>query len=94
MPPPRPAPVLTQPAPPVPTLVAPQPIPQSVKSSPSAPILSRKDVMQDLLKDIELPHNPPKFGDLSPAKPAEARKAVQAKLERRKNGRKMILMRC
>ena len=81
-PPPRPAPVLTQPAPPMPTLVAPQPIPQSVKSSPSAPILSRKDVMQDLLKDIELPHNPPKFGDMSPAKPAESRKAVQAKLER------------
>ena len=81
-PPPRPAPVLTQPAPPMPTLVAPQPIPQSVKSSPSAPILSRKDVMQDLLKDIELPHNPPKFGDMSPAKPAESRKTVQAKLER------------
>jgi colicin import membrane protein len=80
-PPPRPAPVLTQPAPPMPTLVAPQPIPQTVKSSPSAPILSRKDVMQDLLKDIELPHNPPKFGDMSPGKPAESRKAVQAKLE-------------
>jgi colicin import membrane protein len=80
-PPPRPAPVLTQPAPPMPTLVAPQPIPQTVKSSPSAPILSRKDVMQDLLKDIELPHNPPKFGDMSPAKPVESRKAVQAKLE-------------
>ncbi len=81
-PPPRPAPVLTQPAPPMPTLVAPQPIPQSVKSSPSTPILNRKDVMEDLLKDIELPHNPPKFGDVSPAKPAESRKVVQTKLER------------
>jgi outer membrane biosynthesis protein TonB len=38
--------------------------------------------MQDLLKDIELPHNPPKFGDMSPAKPAESRKVVQAKMER------------
>ncbi|MGH7257017.1 MAG: energy transducer TonB, partial [Nitrospiraceae bacterium] len=81
-PPPMPAPVVTQPAPPMPTLVVPQPIPQSVKSSPSAPVLSRKDVMQDLLKDIELPHNLPKFGDMSPAKPAESKKAVQAKLER------------
>ncbi len=38
--------------------------------------------MQDLLKDIELPHNPPKFGDMSPAKQAESRKVLQTKLER------------
>jgi colicin import membrane protein len=38
--------------------------------------------MEDLLKDIELPHNPPKFGDLAPPKPAESKRPVQAKFER------------
>ena len=91
-PPPRPAPALVQPGPPAPTLVqpgppappliAPQPVPQAVKPSPTAPIRSRKDVMEDLLKDIELPPNAPKFGDISPMKPAESRKPLPAKLER------------
>jgi outer membrane biosynthesis protein TonB len=38
--------------------------------------------MEDLLKDIELPPNAPKFGDISPMKPAESRKPLPAKLER------------
>lgn len=80
--PPQPAPTLVQPVSPAPTLTVPQPIPQTVKPSPAAPIRSRKDVMEDLLKDIELPPNAPKFGDISPMKPAESRKPLPAKLER------------
>jgi colicin import membrane protein len=80
--PPQPAPALVQPVSPAPTLTVPQPIPQTVKPSPAAPIRSRKDVMEDLLKDIELPPNAPKFGDISPMKPAESRKPLPAKLER------------
>ena len=78
----RPAPTLVQPAPPTPTLTAPQPIPQAVKPSPAAPIRSKRDVMEDLLKDIELPPNAPKFGDVSPVKPAESKRPVRAKFER------------
>ncbi|MGD9728982.1 MAG: TonB C-terminal domain-containing protein [Nitrospiraceae bacterium] len=77
----QPAPSLVQPVPPAPTLTVPQPIPQTVKPSPAAPVRSRRDVMEDLLKDIELPPNAPKFGDLSPMKPAESRKPLPAKLE-------------
>jgi hypothetical protein len=79
--PPKPAPALVQPVPPAPTLTIPQPIPQTVKPSPAAPVRSRRDVMEDLLKDIELPPNAPKFGDMSPTKP-ESRKPLPAKLER------------
>jgi colicin import membrane protein len=80
--PPKPAPALVQPVPPAPTLTMPQPIPQTAKPSPAAPVRSRRDVMEDLLKDIELPPNAPKFGDMSPMKPAESRKPLPAKLER------------
>ena len=92
--PPRPAPVLAQPAPPMPTLVAPQPIPQSVKSSPSAPILSRKDVMQDLLKDIELPHIRLNLVIRALQNRPNREKLCRRSWNGRKNGRKMILMRC
>lgn len=80
---PAPAPVpVPVPRLPVPTLTAPQPIPQAAKSPSSAPLTNRTDVLRDVMKDIELPPNAPKYGDLAPAKPAEVKKAVQPKPER------------
>jgi outer membrane biosynthesis protein TonB len=78
----NPAPTLVHPGPAAPALTVPPPIPQAVKPSPAAPIRSKRDVMEDLLKDIELPPNAPQFGDLAPAKPAEMKRPVQAKFER------------
>ncbi|HEX2055515.1 MAG TPA: TonB C-terminal domain-containing protein, partial [Nitrospiraceae bacterium] len=65
-----------------PTLTAPPPVQPTVKPLPNAPIRSKRDVMEDLLKDIELPPNAPQFGDLAPAKPAEAKRPIQTKFER------------
>ncbi len=80
---PAPAPVpVPVPRLPVPTLTAPQPIPQAAKSPSSAPVTNRTDVLRDVMKDIELPPNAPKYGDLAPAKPAEVKRAVQPKPER------------
>jgi colicin import membrane protein len=78
----KPAPTLVQPSPAAPTLTLPPPIPQSVKPSPAAPIRSKREVMEDLLKDIELPPNAPQFGDLAPPKPQETKRPIQAKFER------------
>ncbi|HJR78235.1 MAG TPA: TonB C-terminal domain-containing protein [Nitrospiraceae bacterium] len=78
----KPAPTLVQPSSAAPTLRLPPPIPQSVKSSPAAPIRSKREVMEDLLKDIELPPNAPQFGDLAPPKPVETKRPIQAKFER------------
>jgi colicin import membrane protein len=78
----NPAPTLVHPGPTAPALTVPPPIPQAVKPSPAAPIRSKRDVMEDLLKDIELPPNAPQFGDVAPAKPAEMKRPVPAKFER------------
>lgn len=78
----QPAPTLMEPGPTAPVLKAPQPIVPAVKSSPAAPIRSKREVMEDLLKDIELPPNAPQFGDLAPPKPAETKRPIQAKFER------------
>jgi len=67
---------------PVPTLTAPQPIPLAAKAPSSAPVTNRTDVLRDVMKDIELPPNAPKYGDLAPTKPAEVKRAVQPKPER------------
>jgi hypothetical protein len=78
----RPAPTLMETGPTAPVLRAPQPIPPVVKSSPAAPIRSKREVMEDLLKDIELPPNAPQFGELAPPKPAETKRPMQTKFER------------
>jgi colicin import membrane protein len=78
----KPAPTLVHPGPTAPALTVPPPLPQAVKPSPAAPIRNKRDVMEDLLKDIELPPNAPQFGDIAPAKPAETKRPVQAKFER------------
>jgi len=77
--PPAPAPV---PAPKLqaPVLAAPQPIPQAAKSPSSAPVTNRADVLRDVMKDVELPTDAPKYGDLAPMKPAEVKKTAQPKL--------------
>lgn len=77
--PPAPAPV---PAPRLqaPVLAAPQPIPQTSKSPSSAPVTNRADVLRDVMKDVELPTDAPKYGDLAPMKPAEVKKTAQPKL--------------
>ena len=77
--PPAPAPV---PAPKLqaPVLAAPQPIPQAAKSPSSAPLTNRADVLRDVMKDVELPTDAPKYGDLAPMKPAEVKKTAQPKL--------------
>ncbi len=74
---PAPVPRLT-----APTLTAPQPIPQAAKSASSAPATNRADVLRDVMKDIELPPDAPRYGDLAPMKPAEAKRAAQPKPER------------
>ena len=77
--PPAPAPV---PAPKLqaPVLAVPQPIPQAAKSPSSAPVTNRADVLRDVMKDVELPTDAPKYGDLAPMKPAEVKKTAQPKL--------------
>ncbi|MBV6470722.1 TonB family protein [Nitrospirales bacterium NOB] len=79
-----PVPPAPTPAPrlPVPTLSAPQPISQATHAPATAPVTNRTDVLKDVMKDIELPPNAPQYGDLAPMKPAEAKRAAQAKLER------------
>ncbi len=76
---PAPAPV---PAPKLeaPVLAAPQPVPQAAKSPSSAPMTNRADVLRDVMKDVELPLNAPKYGDIAPMKPAEVKKSAQPKL--------------
>ncbi len=84
----KPAPPAPAPAPaPVPVpkleapvLTAPQPIPQAAKSPSSAPVTNRADVLRDVMKDVELPLNAPKYGDIAPMKPAEVKKSAQPKL--------------
>ncbi|HVG02752.1 MAG TPA: TonB C-terminal domain-containing protein, partial [Nitrospira sp.] len=76
-PPPAPTPRLE-----TPTLTAPQLIPQSAKSTSTAPVANRADVFRDVLKDIELPPDAPKYGDLAPMKPAEAKGLARPKPER------------
>jgi colicin import membrane protein len=78
----QPAPTLMEAGPTAPMLKAPQPIVPAVKSSSAVPIRSKREVMEDLLKDIELPPNAPQFGDLAPSKPAETKRPIQAKYER------------
>ena len=78
----QPAPTLMEPGPAAPSLKAPQPILPAAKPSSVAPIRSKREVMEDLLKDIELPPNAPQFGDLAPTKPAETKRSIQAKFER------------
>ena len=63
-----------------PVLTAPQPIPQAAKSPSSAPVTNRADVLRDVMKDVELPLNAPKYGDIAPMKPAEVKKSAQPKL--------------
>ncbi len=84
----KPAPPAPAPAPaPVPVpkleapvLTAPQPIPQAAKSPSSSPVTNRADVLRDVMKDVELPLNAPKYGDIAPMKPAEVKKSAQPKL--------------
>jgi hypothetical protein len=78
----QPPPTLMEPGPAAPSLKAPQPILPSVKTSPAAPVRSKREVMENLLKDIELPPNAPQFADLAPPKPAETKRSIQAKFER------------
>ncbi|CAE6748034.1 conserved hypothetical protein [Nitrospira defluvii] len=74
-PPPVPVPKLE-----APVLAAPQPIPHAAKSPSSAPVTNRADVLRDVMKDVELPLNAPKYGDIAPMKPAEVKKSAQPKL--------------
>ncbi len=74
-PPPAPIPKLE-----APVLAAPQPIPHAAKSPASAPVTNRADVLRDVMKDVELPLNAPKYGDIAPMKPAEIKKSAQPKL--------------
>jgi hypothetical protein len=77
----RPAPTLVQPPPSVPSLTVPQRVQQAVTLVPSAPVRNKRDVMEDLLKNIELPPNVPQFGDLAPSKPPERKRPIQTKVE-------------
>ena len=92
-PPPVQAAPVAKPAPPAPTpppvpvpkleapvLAAPQPVPHAAKSPSSAPVTNRADVLRDVMKDVELPLNAPKYGDIAPMKPAEVKKSPQPKL--------------
>lgn len=74
-PPPAPVPKLE-----APVLAAPQPIPHAAKSPSSAPLTNRADVLRDVMKDVELPLNAPKYGDIAPMKPAETKKSAHPKL--------------
>jgi TonB family protein len=65
-----------------PTLTAPQLIPQAAKSTATAPVTNRPDLFRDVMKDIELPPDAPKYGDLAPMKPAEAKGPARPKPER------------
>lgn len=68
-----------KPVPPAPVVaVAPPP----AKAAPApAPTKSSNDVMREMLKDIELPPDAPKYGDISPVeKSAEKLKKTQLKL--------------
>ena len=76
---PRPAPT---PRLETPTFTAPQLIPQAAKSTSTAPVTNRADVFRDVMKDIELPPDAPKYGDLAPMKPAEAKGPARPKPER------------
>lgn len=74
-PPPVPVPKLE-----APVLTAPQPIPHAAKSPSAAPVTNRADVLRDVMKDVELPLNAPKYGDIAPMKPAEVKRSTQPKL--------------
>jgi colicin import membrane protein len=51
-------------------------------SAPAAPPVARTSVAKDILKDLELPPDAPKFGELTPAKSvAQPRPQVQAKVQ-------------
>ena len=82
--PPAPTPPAPAPAPRLqaPTLTAPQLIPQAAKSTSTAPVTNRADVFRDVMKDIELPPDAPKYGDLAPMKPAETKGPARPKPER------------
>ncbi len=69
-----------------PKLVPPAPVmaasPPPVKAAPvPAPVKPSNDVMREMLKDIELPPDAPKYGDISPVeKTTEKLKKTQLKL--------------
>ena len=60
-----------------PVLAAPSRFPHAAKSPSSAPVTNRADVLRDVMKDVELPLNAPKYGDIAPMKPAEVKKSPQ-----------------
>ena len=68
-----------KPLPPAPVVAA---TPPPVKAAPApAPPKPSNDVMREMLKDIELPPDAPKYGDISPVeKSAEKLKKTQLKL--------------
>jgi colicin import membrane protein len=61
----------------------PEPTPELKKSAPAAvPTPARVSVAKDILKDLELPPDAPKFGELTPAKSvAQPQPQVQAKVK-------------